>query len=108
MSCKSETERLVGWMDLALEGWQLWGEAASVIWLRSWRIAGGGAAGRKEATRMVSEKVSASLELGVAMLGQPLQGPEQATRTSLRHYRSKVRSNHRRLAGLKRGGGSKG
>ena len=44
------------WMNLAGQSWMLWGEAASVIWLRSLKLAGGGASARNEAVRMVSEK----------------------------------------------------
>lgn len=86
------------WMNLAGQSWMLWGEAASVIWLRSLKLAGGGASARNEAVRMVSEKVASQVELGMAMMTNPMQGPEAATRASLQHYRSKVRSNRRRLS----------
>lgn len=89
---------IANWMSLAGQSWLLWGEAASVIWLRSWRLAGGGAPARTEAVRMVSEKMASQVELGMAMMASPLQGPEAATRGALHHYRSKVRSNRERLS----------
>lgn len=98
MSRKPDRPQTADWMSLAGQGWKLWGEAASVIWLRSLRLAGGGASARSEAVRMVSEKVASQVELGMAMMANPMQGAKAATRTSLRHYRSRVRSNRRRLS----------
>ena len=60
------------WMNLAGQSWMLWGEAASVIWLRSLKLAGGGASARNEAVRMVSEKVASQVELGMAMMTNPM------------------------------------
>jgi hypothetical protein len=98
MSRKPDTPQISNWMSLAGQSWMLWGEAASVIWLRSLKLAGGGASARNEAVRMVSEKVASQVELGMAMMTNPMQGPEAVTRASLQHYRSKVRSNRRRLS----------
>ncbi|MFM5930867.1 MAG: hypothetical protein ACKOPQ_08170 [Novosphingobium sp.] len=85
-------------MQLSAQAWMLWGEAASVIMLRSWKLAQGGAGASKEAVRMVSEKVEANMQLGKDMMANPMQGPQSATKRSLRHYRSKVRANRRRLS----------
>ena len=98
MSRKPEIPQIADWMGLAGQSWMLWGEAASVIWMRSWKLAGGGVGAQSEAVRMVSEKVASQVELGMAMMARPMQGPEAATRESLRHYRAKVRSNRRRLS----------
>ncbi len=103
MSRKPDTQTpgiapISDWMSLAGQSWMLWGEAASVIWLRSLKLAGGGASARNEAVRMVSEKVASQVELGMAMMANPTQSPEVAARASLQHYRSKVRSNRKRLS----------
>ncbi|MFM5908685.1 MAG: hypothetical protein ACKOPO_14045 [Novosphingobium sp.] len=88
---------MTDWMQLSAQAWMLWGEASSVIWLRSWKLAQGGSGASQEALRMVSEKVEANMQLGMEMMARPLEGPKMATRRSLRHYRSKVRANQRRL-----------
>ncbi|MFM6933023.1 MAG: hypothetical protein ACKOUT_12360 [Novosphingobium sp.] len=98
MSRKPTSAPIADWMTLAGQSWMLMGEAASVIWLRSWKIAGGGKGAQSEAVRMVSEKVAAQVELGMEMMTRPMQSPEAATRASLKHYRAKVRSNRRRLS----------
>ncbi len=86
------------WTRLAWDGWALWLEASSVVWLRSMRLAAGGAAAEREASRMVSEKLAANWELGMKLLWGGAVSPEQSAHRSLRHYRSKVRANRRRLA----------
>jgi hypothetical protein len=51
------------WLHIWIDTWSLGFEAFSVIGLRAMRVGGGGAAAAKEAHRMVSEKIEASLAL---------------------------------------------
>lgn len=89
---------------LAMESWRLWTEASAVMWLRSLRLARGGALGEREARRMIEEKVDANMLLGLALLPSLLTGasPEALARRSMGHYGKRVRANRRRLAQAKR------
>lgn len=66
-------------------------EAQQVIWLRTMKLAAGGTAAQREATRMVSEKMAAGMKASAQI----------ATGASadkvIRGYRSKTRANLRRL-----------
>ena len=93
--CLSEPEARIGgleylglWLDLSVRC----AEVQQVMILRTMKILAGGAAGKREARRMVSEKAAAAAETMVnAALGEK---PERLVRA----YRSKVRANHRRLS----------
>ncbi|MFB0614189.1 hypothetical protein [Aurantiacibacter poecillastricola] len=85
------------WNRLALDTTMLWIEASQVIWLRSLRIAAGGKLAEREAERMVREKLEASWDLGWKLLSSPSASPEASASRSVKHYRSKVRANQRRL-----------
>ncbi len=75
------------WFQLAM----LTAEAQQVMWLRMMRLAAGGPGAKREAERMVSEKVTAA----GAAAGRLMTG---ATADSVvRGYRRKVRANARRL-----------
>ncbi len=67
-------------------------ESQQVIWLRTMRLAAGGAGAKREARRMVQEKVmAAGLESGRMALG--------ASHDSVvKRFRKKVRANARRLS----------
>ena len=86
------------WMKLTLDTWTLGLEASSVIGLRTLKLAAGGAEAQKEAALMVSEKMQSLLTLQAkgAVGGLGLT-PEKVARTTLSHYRRKVRANQRRL-----------
>jgi hypothetical protein len=73
--------------------WFLALETQQVIWLRTLRLAAGGAAAEREALRMVTEKVIAAHHTArrVALGGSP--------QAAVRHYRGRVRANRRRLLG---------
>jgi hypothetical protein len=74
-------------------------DAATVIGLRTLKIAAGGAAGAAEAQRMVGEKVEAALALQtLALTGGLGNTPLSATAKTLAHYRRRVRANRRRLS----------
>jgi hypothetical protein len=76
------------WHNLAM----LAAESQQVIWLRTMKLAAGGPKAKREARRMVSEKVvAASAEAGRLMMG--------ATPDSVvKRYRRKVKANLRRLS----------
>jgi len=79
---------LPSWYNLAM----LAAESQQVVWLRLVRLSGGGAKARNEAHRMVSEKMAAATHAtGRLMLGD---SPNKV----VRHYRSKVKANARRLS----------
>jgi hypothetical protein len=84
----------LGWNTMALGA-----EAASVIGLRSLKIATGGPAANAEAELMVREKIDAAWALqGLALTGAlGLTAPRVAAKT-LAHYRRRVRANRRRLS----------
>jgi hypothetical protein len=73
-------------------------EASSVIALRSWKLAAGGAAAETEAKRMVAEKIKAGLALqAMAVTGGLGLSAPGAVKKTVAHYRRKVRANRRRL-----------
>jgi hypothetical protein len=70
-------------------------EAQRVIVLRMAAIATGGTRAQAEIQRMVVEKVVASMRAGAMLsMGRP-------TASIVRHYRSRVRANERRLLAAK-------
>jgi hypothetical protein len=76
------------WINLMMLTW----EAQQAIWLRSIRLAQGGAGAKTEASRMVSEKVAAG-----AAATRAVMGGASADRV-VRGYRRKVRANIKRLS----------
>jgi hypothetical protein len=87
------------WFGIGLEAFTLGLEAASVIALRSLRLAEGGARAQAEATRMVAEKIQAAAALSaMAATGGLGAKPATAASRTLRHYGRKVRANRRRLS----------
>lgn len=87
------------WMRLGWDAWMLGAEAATVMGLRTLKIAAGGAQGEREIRRMVEEKVEAAHAVQVMALTGALgvTAPGAVDRT-LKYYRRKVRTNRRRLA----------
>jgi len=87
------------WLRLGGDAWMLNAEAATVISLRTLKIARGGAAGQAEARRMVTEKLESARALQIMALTGALgfTAPDVVDKT-LKHYRRKVRANRRRLA----------
>lgn len=74
-------------------------EAQQVIALRMMRLAGGGAVAQREASRMVSEKLQASVQASfdaALSLASGKSGVATAN-TAVRGYRTAVRRNRRRL-----------
>jgi hypothetical protein len=67
-------------------------EASQVVWLRSIKVAAGGPAAKREARRMVTEKVIASQKEGVRLaMGA---SPDSV----VAGYRRRVKANIRRLS----------
>jgi hypothetical protein len=86
-------------MSLAIDGWSMGMEATIVIGLRMIKLAGGGAGAEREARLMVGEKI----ETGIALQRLAVtQGPgstwEGTASSALRHMRTRVRANRRRLS----------
>ena len=85
------------WFRMSIDAWSLGVEASSVIALRVMKIASGGKGGEAEASRMISEKITAGLDLQrMAMTGGLGLSGNGAAKT-LGYYRRKVRANRRRL-----------
>lgn len=86
------------WLDIGLDAWMLGAEAATVITLRSARLAMGGTLAWQEAQRMVAEKGTAGIELGMALASGRLgTSAERIAGGTVAHYRRRVRANRRRL-----------
>jgi hypothetical protein len=86
---------LATWIRFMAQSTLLALEAQRVIALRMAAIATGGTRAQAEIQRMVLEKVVASMRAGAMLsMGKP-------TASIVRHYRSTVRANERRLLGAK-------
>jgi len=74
-------------------------EAQEVIGLRMLRIAAGGRTADREMERMMSEKISAAVQLGTSAAISAAAGKSATAiaTSAVSGYRKKVRANHRRL-----------
>jgi hypothetical protein len=84
------------WFDLTMRTTLLAFEAQRVIGLRVMKMAAGGPAAGREAERMVAEKGEAMAEAATILA---TGGSPEAV---VRHYRTRVRANERRLSKTKR------
>ena len=84
------------WFDLTMRTTLLAFEAQRVIGLRVMKMAAGGPAAGREAERMVTEKGAAMAEPATILA---TGGSPEAV---VRHYRTRVRANERRLSKTKR------
>jgi hypothetical protein len=90
------------WFALTFQAAQLGWEAQNVVALRFVRLAGGGAAGAKEAQLMVTDKLAA-LEAQLAAVANVLTGDGlKIADKILRVFRKRVRANKRRLSRRRR------
>jgi len=90
------------WMKAGMDLWMLGAEAGTVMTMRLSKLALGGAEANREAELMVSEKIGAMIELQTKMMTGALgTTPLSNTRGALKHYRSKVAANNRRLGRVK-------
>lgn len=86
------------WVRASSDAMLLTLEATTVIGMRLARIAGGGARADAETRLMVSEKLTAGLELQAALVtGRLGTTPLATTHRTVQHYRRKVAANRRRL-----------
>ena len=88
------------WLALSAQAALLGWEAQRVIALRLFRIAAGGARGRAEAQRMVTEKLAAAAEAQAAAVASAIEGGagHRAGKKALGVYRKRVHANRRRLS----------
>ena len=84
------------WFDLTMRTTLLAFEAQRVIGLRVMKMAAGGPAAGREAERMVAEKGETMAEAATILA---TGGSPEAV---VRHYRTRVRANERRLSKTKR------
>lgn len=86
------------WLFAGYDLWALGMESAAVMTMRGMKVALGGAAATAEMQRMVSEKVQAGIDLQALALSGGLGRtmPDLVSKTT-KHYRTRVRANHRRL-----------
>ena len=86
------------WLFAGYDLWALGMESAAVMTMRGMKVAAGGTDAQAEMERMISEKVRAGLDLQALALrgGLGVTMPDLVSRTT-KHYRSRVRANHRRL-----------
>ena len=82
-------KRKLDWMMLALE-------SNRVIGLRLTKLMRGGKGARREAERMVNEKIRAAAQAGASLAAGA------SSDEILRQYRKRVKANARRLAGQQR------
>jgi hypothetical protein len=96
------SKKQFSWLRLSLNVWQVSLEAQQVISLRLALLAGGSESTRAEAARMVSEKMSAALE--VQACGSSCRYDRQRRADSsanLAIYHRKIPANRRRLSAAK-------
>jgi hypothetical protein len=88
------------WFALYTQAARACWDAQAVIWLRSLRIAKGGAMAEAEASRMVTEKVAALAQAQLAATAATLKGGKKhrAAKKVLAVYATRVRRNRRRLS----------
>jgi len=87
------------WAGFGWGGFRLALEAQQVIALRLAKLAAGGAAGRREARRMVSEKIATAAEAQMLLFGAASRGKSrQGAKSVLGLYRRRVGANKRRLS----------
>ena len=87
------------WFGIGFDMWSLGVESASVMGLRTVALAQGGAAARREAQLMVSEKLSTALNVQLQwMTGGFGFNPATATSRAVNEYTRKVRANRKRLS----------
>ena len=87
------------WIGITTEAWLLSFEAANVMTLRMLKLCAGGTVAQAEYRRMITEKLIAASTLNwLGYCGALGHTPHGVAGKSLRHYRTVVRQNRRRLA----------
>jgi hypothetical protein len=87
------------WFALSSQAALLSFEAQGVMALRMMRLAAGGARGRSEAQRMITEKIAALTEAQAAAAAAAMTGrnDHRAAKKVMDVYQKRVRGNRRRL-----------
>jgi hypothetical protein len=85
------------WSRLWLDSARLWTDASMVLMPRSRQMTASGRSARREAQRMISEKVEAGAELAGALARGRVKSPAAAARKAISVYGRRVRSNRKRL-----------
>lgn len=80
-------------MQLALDSYWLWAESCMVIGMRTAAMMTMRPGSDREAVRMVTEKLDATAELAVKLVG----GSENPLAVSVAHYGKRVTANRKRL-----------
>ncbi|MBD3731001.1 MAG: hypothetical protein IE933_15020 [Sphingomonadales bacterium] len=93
-----DSREITAYGRLAWDVWALWVDASAVITMRSWKLMAGGFAAGYEVERMVGEKIVAPWELAAKLAASGPMPPREAASRSVRHYRSRVSANRRRLS----------
>ena len=94
----TNTTKSANWFSICMDAWALAAESNIVIAQRMGALAFGGSAAATEAERMVSEKVSANMALGMdLMTGKFGTSPGAIISGSIAHYSKAVVANRRRL-----------
>jgi hypothetical protein len=88
------------WFALSSQAARVCWDAQTVVFLRSLRMAQGGARAEAEAHRMIIEKFSALAEAQLAATAAALKGAKRhhVAKKALAMYAGRVRRNRRRLA----------
>ena len=88
------------WFAISYQATRLAWEAQNVMALRFMRLASGGAAGKSEAHRMVTEKVAALAEAQTVATSAAITGKSGPviSKKVLNVYKKRVRGNKRRLS----------
>lgn len=93
------TKMYLRWLKIGLDTWMLGVESSGVIALRTTKVLFGGDSGGRETSRMLSEKVTAAMELQAAFwMGRLGDDPMEAAGKIVKSYSRKVRANRRRLS----------
>lgn len=86
------------WLNLALDTTRLSLEAWRVIGLRTLEMAAGGEGARREAARLVPEKMSALVDAQMGLVFDMARGQSHlSAQRMVAMYRRRVRANYRRL-----------
>ncbi len=85
------------WLKLTYDAIQLGMEAQTVIGLRVMKAMTGGPGANAEASRMITEKIEATMELQTSLMANALNEPHVGATKAVAMYRKKVQANRKRL-----------
>ena len=92
-----KTNFVEDWLRLSTGSLFLLIESAAVISLRSMLFVTRDPRGGEEATRMITEKFQANIDLAAKFAANGTRTPQEAALLSVNHYGSLVRANRKRL-----------